>query len=88
MKKLGFLIALALCSQGALAAKVGSSYSNVAVIVAETGASSSWATQEIMTAEQNAQKMEDTLDAANAKLAAKMEQRFNAMLQSTASVQQ
>lgn len=88
MKKLGFLIALALCSQGALAAKVGSSYSNVAVIVAETGASSSWATQEIMTAEQNAQKMEDTLDAANAKLAAKMEQRFNAMLESSASVQQ
>lgn len=88
MKKLGFLIALALCSQGALAAKVGSSYSNVAVIVAETGASSSWATQEIMTAEQNAQKMEDTLDAANAKLAAKQEQRFNALLQSSAAVQQ
>lgn len=88
MKKLGFLIALALCSQGALAAKVGSSYSNVAVIVAETGASSSWATQEIMTAEQNAQKMEDTLDAANAKLAAKQEQRFNSLLQSSAAVQQ
>lgn len=88
MKKLGFLIALALCSHGALAAKVGSSYSNVAVIVAETGASSSWATQEIMTAEQNAQKLEDTLDAANEKLAAQLEQRFNAMLQSSTSAQQ
>jgi hypothetical protein len=88
MKKLGFLIALALCSHGALAAKVGSSYSNVAVIVAETGASSSWATQEIMTAEQNAQQMENTLDAANKKLAEKMEQRFNALLQSSASLHQ
>lgn len=87
MKKLGFLIALALCSQGALAAKVGSSYSNVAVLVAETGASSSWATQEIMTAEQNAQKMEDTLHEANEKLAAQMEQRFNSMLETSAALQ-
>ncbi|GAB3111066.1 hypothetical protein G8770_20655 [Aestuariicella hydrocarbonica] len=81
MKKLGFLIALALCAQGALANKVGSSYSNVAVLVAETGASSSWATTEIVNAELNSQKMEKTLDEANEKLASKMEERFNLMLE-------
>jgi len=86
MKKLGFLLALAVFAQGAMANKVGSSYSNVAVLVAETGASSSWATQEMITAEQNALKLEQTLEDANAKLASKMEQRFNLMLE--ASVQQ
>ncbi|NIB39535.1 hypothetical protein HBA55_08055 [Pseudomaricurvus alkylphenolicus] len=83
MKKLGFLLALALFANGAMANKVGSSYSNVAVIVAETGASSSWATKEIMLAEQNAQKMEETLEAANEKLASKLEQRFNRMLEAS-----
>ena len=86
MKKLGFLLALAVFAQGAMANKVGSSYSNVAVLVAETGASSSWATKEMIVAEQNAQKLEKTLEEANAKLASKMEQRFNRMLE--ASVQQ
>ncbi len=83
MKKLGVLLALAVAAQGAMASKVGSSYSNVAVLVAETGASSSWATQEILTAEQNAQKLEKTLAEANAKLASQMEDRFNAYLEAS-----
>lgn len=83
MKKLGFLLALAVFAQGAMANKVGSSYSNVAVIVAETGASSSWATDQILTAEQAAQKMEKTLEDANDKLASRMEERFNAVLEAS-----
>lgn len=83
MKKLGFLLALVVFAQGALANKVGSSYSNVALLVAETGVSSSWATKEIIVAEQNAQKMEETLDEANEKLASQMEQRFNQMLEAS-----
>jgi len=86
MKKHGFLLALAVFAQGAMANKVGSSYSNVEVLVAETGASSSWVTKGMIVAEQNAQKLERTLEEANAKLATKMEQRINLMLE--ASVQQ
>jgi alpha-acetolactate decarboxylase len=85
MKHYGFLFALALLANSAAGSEVGSSYSNVAVLVAETGASSSWATKEILTAEQNAQKLEKTMDAANEKLALKLEARFNRMLE--ASVQ-
>ncbi len=81
MKKLGLMIAAALLAQSVAANEVGSSYSNVAVLVAETGASSSWATKDILIAEQNAQKMEDTLEQANEKLASKLEERFNQVLQ-------
>lgn len=83
MKRTGFLFALALLANSAAGSEVGSSYSNVAVLVAETGASSSWATKEIITAEQNAQKLEDTMAEANDKLAAKLEKRFNRMLEAS-----
>jgi len=43
MKKLGFLFLLALTAQGAMASKGGAHYSNVAVVVAETGATLGWA---------------------------------------------
>ncbi|MYM63731.1 hypothetical protein [Pseudomaricurvus sp. HS19] len=83
MKQIGFLFALALLANSAAGSEVGSSYSNVAVLVAETGASSSWATQEIMTAELNAQKLEKTMEEANQKLASEMEARFNKMLETS-----
>ena len=82
MKKLGFLFTLALLTQYAAADKVGFSYSNAAMLVAETGASASWATKEILIAEQNTQKLEKSLQTANEKLALRMEQRFLERLES------
>ena len=83
MQKLTLILLTTLFAQTSLAAQVMPSYTNLALIVVETGASASWAAKETLVAEQNARKMEEHLQQASEKLNAKLEQRFNNMLETT-----
>ena len=85
MKKLGFLLVIALFAQGAFANKAGSHYTNVAVAVAETGVAASWAAQPALKAVEidvvNDEMLSKQVEVANDKLNAKLEQRMAEMLE-------
>jgi|GEM_PF-2627098 len=81
MQKLTLILLTTLFAQASLASQVMPSYSNLALIVAETGASASWAAKETLVAEKNARKMEEHLKQANDKLNSQLELRFNRMLE-------
>ncbi|BFM13860.1 hypothetical protein R50073_00430 [Maricurvus nonylphenolicus] len=84
MKKLGFLLVIALFAQGAFANKAGSHYTNVAVAVAETGVAASWAAQPALKAVEidvNDEALSKQVEVANDKLNAKLEQRMAEMLE-------
>lgn len=81
MQKAIIVFIAALFAQGAFANKATPSYSNIAVAIAETGASASWAAKETLIAEQNARKMEEKLQKASNKMNMELEQRFNAILE-------
>lgn len=84
MQKSALILLTALFAQGALANPVAPSFTNIALIIAETGASASWAARETLVAEQNARKIEAQLDLANATLNSQLEQRFNYLLENSA----
>jgi hypothetical protein len=84
MKKLGFLLVIALFAQGAFANKAGSHYTNVAVAVAETGVAASWAAQPALKAVEidvTDEALSKQVEVANDKLNAKLEQRMAKMLE-------
>ncbi len=82
MKKLGFLVILALSAQGAFANKVASHYTNVAVAVAETGVATSWIAQPAVKAVSiDESKLTQQMDVAADKLNAQLEQRMAEMLE-------
>jgi len=84
MQKLTLILLTTLFAQTSLASQVMPSYTNLALIVAETGASASWAAKETLVAEKNARKMEENLKQANEKLNSQLEQRFSNMLEASA----
>lgn len=83
MKKLGLLIALLASANSAMATEAGTHYSNVAMVVAETGASIGWATQiqDAVVSEREAQALADKTSLVNEKLERKLEQRMAEMLE-------
>ena len=82
MKKLGLLLTLAFLTQS-VAADKNSSYSSLAVLLAETGASSSWLAKEIPATMQDENRIDLKLEDINNKLNLKIEQRFNRQLESS-----
>ncbi|NHN38790.1 hypothetical protein G8764_15885 [Pseudomaricurvus alcaniphilus] len=84
MKKLGVLLAMAFLAQGAAADKAGYGFTNLAVLVAETGASSSWVTHEFTTEQKVAAKLDQHVRDVNEQLSRKLEQRFSAQLEAVA----
>lgn len=89
MKKLGFLLMLAMFAHGAAANKVGSQYANVAVAVAETGVAASWATQPAAKATEVSDNiLSKQIETANKKLNAKLEERMAEMMEPKLSLPQ
>ena len=80
MKKLGLLLAFTLLSHGAVADDTGN-LANLAVLVAETGASASWGAQEKSIEDKAEEKLNEQVIEVNRQLDREIEARFNHMLQ-------
>ncbi len=83
MKKLGFLFLLTLVSQGVMASKGGADYSNVALVVAETGATLGWAPEymEKTASKHQVKTLDDMSNKVSHKINLKLEQRIADMIQ-------
>lgn len=83
MKKLGLILAMAFLAQGAAAERAGSSFANLAVLVAETGASTNWAAKNVTIEEQSAEKLERHVAKVNRELQLELERRFAEKMETT-----
>lgn len=84
MKKLGFLVVVALMAQEAAATPAGSNYINVAAALAETAVAASWATQpQIQTAELDEAKLSEQVEIANQRLNEELEARMAKRLEAS-----
>lgn len=81
MKKLNLLFALLLLAQGAAAEKINPNYTNLAVLVAETGAS--WSAEEMLNNEQTSKQLNLPTAEINNRLSDMLEQRFNTLLEAS-----
>ncbi len=85
MKKLGFLFIAALISHGAMADKVAGNYANMAVAIADTGATLNWAPQlvEKKISAHQSNLLNDKTQAVTDKLNLTLEQRIADMIDGT-----
>lgn len=79
MKKLTAMFVLAFLTQGATA-DINSNYTNLAVLVAETGAVS-WSAEKIMHVEHTEKQLDARMSEVNEKLSSVLQERFNNMLE-------
>lgn len=77
MKKLGFLLAVVLMAQNAVATPAGTHYINVAAALAESAVAASWAAQpQTQAAEIDESKLAEQVATANEKLNEELEARL------------